>query len=104
MTPPHDPRAVRRILDETVPDDPSGKPITERQLDYLVDQLALLEKHIPSDEDLAYLKRKREEDEHATYVVQMIKKHFPWIAIVGSAIASGVYYLLTHTITISNKQ
>jgi hypothetical protein len=104
MSPPHDPRAVRRILDETVPDDHHGQPATEKQIEYLLRQIELLEKQIPSPEDIAYLQRKREEDEHAMYVVQMIKKHFPWLAIVGSAIASGVYYLLTHTITISNRQ
>lgn len=94
----------RDSLSETWPEDHDGAPLTERQAAYFLDELERLRKKMPSEEDLAYLQRKREEDEHARYVVRMIKQHFPWLAIVGSAIASGVYYLLTHTITISNKQ
>jgi hypothetical protein len=107
MSPPKDHRAPRQFLDETLPDDIAGEqmhPISERQLAYFLDQMDLLKQQIPSAEDLAYLRRKREEDQHMTWIWAMTKKHFPWVAAVITVGGSAIVYVLTHHFHITPKQ
>lgn len=95
--PPRDPLA------ETWPDDPDGRPLSDRQVEYLLGVIERLEKQVPSAEDVAYLKRKREEDEAISYLWGLIKKHAPWVATVSALIGSAVAYVLTHNFHITNK-
>jgi len=42
-------------------------------------------------------------DENAAWMWRMVKTHAPWVTVVASMIGSGVYWVLTHTITIGSK-
>jgi hypothetical protein len=100
---------VRRILDETLPEDPpaqqsAGHPITERQLEYFLRQIDLLQEQIPSAEDLAFLKMAREEKEHMSWIWAQTKKHFPWVAAVVTIGGSFIVYVLTHHFHVTPKQ
>ncbi len=99
--PPRDPLA------ETWPEDAAGVPVTEKQAEYLLGVIDRLEKHIAehtlSEDDLAYLKRKRQEDEHFAYLWQMVKRHAPWVATVCAFLSWAVTYVLTHNFHVSNK-
>ena len=51
-------------------------------------------------EDIAFLHRKRLEDDRAAWVWQIVRTHAPWVMVIASMIGSGVYWVLTHTISI----
>lgn len=95
----------KKLLDETLPDGTPDGIATQREIDYLVNQLSILEKQIPTAEDLAYLRRKREEDDRVAWLVEKFKRWFPTAALVCSAIGGAVWWLLTNSITVTpNKQ
>lgn len=54
-------------------------------------------------EDIIYLHRKRDEEDHARWAWQQIKKHAPWVSIVAAGIASAIGYLASHSINVSGK-
>jgi sugar/nucleoside kinase (ribokinase family) len=68
-----------------------------RQLDYLASRL-------PTDEELAYLRNRIEADENAAWAWKTIKTHAPWIATLISTLGAGMYWLMTHTISISGPK
>jgi len=72
--------------------------------DYLAAQLAKLEAAMPTPEELAYLRRRKEQDERAAWALQVIRSNAPWLIGIGTAIGSAVYWFLTHTISIGPKQ
>ena len=49
------------------------------------------------------MREKKRADENAAWMWRMAKTHAPWITVVASMIGSGVYWVLTHTITIGSK-
>ena len=53
-----------------------------------------------TSEDIAYLHRKRLEDDRASWVWQTVRTHAPWVSVVLSLVSSGIYWFLTHTISI----
>ena len=81
--------------------DPAAR--LERENDHLANALAALEARMPTDEEVAYLRNRREQDERSAWVWQTIRQHAPWVIGMGSAIATAIYWLLTHTISIGSK-
>lgn len=71
--------------------------------DALAAALASLEERVPTSEDLAYLRNRREQDERASWAWHVIRKHAPWIAGLTTALGSGLYWLLTHNVNITPK-
>lgn len=67
-------------------------------------ELAELRKALPTPEEVAFLREKKRADENAAWMWRMVKTHAPWVTVVASMIGSGVYWVLTHTITIGSKQ
>ena len=66
-------------------------------------ELAELRKALPTPEEVAFLREKKRADENAAWMWRMVKTHAPWVTVVASMIGSGVYWALTHTITIGSK-
>lgn len=66
-------------------------------------ELAELRKALPTPEEVAFLREKKRADENAAWMWRMVKTHAPWVTVVASMIGSGVYWVLTHTITIGSK-
>ena len=72
--------------------------------DSLVEQIASLEARLPSAEELAYLRNRKAADDNAAWLWRSIKKHAPWVSIVGGAFSSILYWLVTHTVTITTGE
>lgn len=62
--------------------------------DSLVAQIASLEARIPSKEELAYLRNRKEADERAAWAWQMVRKYAPWVTTVTGVLGSGAYWLV----------
>jgi hypothetical protein len=75
----------------------------QRENDGLANMIASLEARMPTEEDMAYLRNRREQDERSAWVWQVIRQHAPWVIGIGSAIGTVVYWFLTHTITIRSE-
>jgi uncharacterized protein (DUF2126 family) len=78
----------------------AATPKTDEQL---ADVVAELQRTALTPAQYAYLLQRKEQDEHATWLMQYVRKNAPWVLTVLGAIASGAYFLLTHTLTIGNK-
>lgn len=81
--------------------DPAAR--LQRENDHLANALASLEERMPTAEDMAYLRNRREQDERSAWVWQVIRQHAPWLLGVGSALGTVVYWFLTHTVSIGNR-
>lgn len=93
----------RDPLGDTWPEELDGVPATERQIEYLMRHIERLERQMPSEEDMAYLRRKKQEDEHVTYLWALTKRHAPWVAAVAAMLSWAVTYILTHNFHVSSK-
>lgn len=71
--------------------------------DYLASVIAGLEKRLPTDEELAYLRNRKEQDDHAAWVVKVIKANAPWLMALLSMAGTLTYWLLTHSVSIKDK-
>lgn len=56
-----------------------------------------------SPEELAYLRTRKEQDEHAAWLVKFIKAHAPWVITLLTGVVSGMYWLITHDIKIGPR-
>lgn len=72
----------------------------QRENDGLANMIASLEARMPTEEDMAYLRNRRELDERSAWVWQVIRQHAPWLLAIGSAFGTAIYWFLTHTVTI----
>lgn len=75
----------------------------QRENDHLANTLAAIEERMPSEEDMAYLRNRREQDERSAWVWQVIRQHAPWLLAIGSAAGTVIYWFLTHTVTIKSS-
>jgi hypothetical protein len=66
------------------------------QIDYLEKALSLAESRMLSEEEIAYVRNRKQADEHATWAWQQIKTYAPWVVSVVGAVGSGAYWLVTH--------
>lgn len=71
--------------------------------DSLVEHIASLEARLPSTEELAYLRNRKQADDNAAWLWRVTKANAPWIAVVASGLGTLLYWLVTHTITIGQK-
>ena len=81
--------------------DPAAR--LQRENDHLAAALSSLEDRMPSPEELAYLRNSKEAAERSAWVIKLIRSNAPWLFVLLSASGSGLYWVLTHTITIGNK-
>ena len=93
-----DTRLSRRIH---VTDPDAAFAEVQAENDSLVSMVAALEKRLPTDEELAYLRNRKAADDNAAWLWKTIKAHAPWAVVVCSALTSAIYWLATHTITIA---
>lgn len=72
--------------------------------DYLAAELTRLEAKLPTDEELAYLRNRKEADEHAMWLVKQIRAHAPWVMVVLGSLGSATYFLMTNAVSITPKK
>lgn len=68
----------------------------QREKDALMAQIASLEDRLPSSEELAYLRNKKEGDERAAWAWRMLRTYVPWATAVCGALGSAAYWLVSH--------
>ena len=83
--------------------DTSAEARLQRENDYLAERLSAMEQCMPSPEELAYLRNRKEADERSAWVIKLIRSNAPWLFVLVSAIGSGLYWVATHTISIDTK-
>ena len=72
----------------------------QAQIEYLAQVITDMEESMPTPGDMAYIRSRRLADERASWAWQTIKVYAPWVTVIGSALGSVAYWVLTHTITI----
>ena len=92
------PRFSRRITEKATLEE------LQSENDYLAGVIADLEKRLPTDEELAYLRNRKMQDEHANWTIKLIKANAPWVLTIIGAVGSMIYWLLTHNISIGDKR
>lgn len=75
-----------------------------KENEYLLMEIEDLRRRVPTDDELAFLRAKKEADDNAAWLWRMVKAYAPWVSVVASLIGSGLYWLATHTIVIGSKQ
>ena len=95
-------RGVRNHIAVTNPDAALAELLREN--DYLADVIAEMEKRVPSAEEMAYLRNRKEQDEHAAWVIKLLRANAGWIFVLLGVIGSAVYWFFTHTISIKGNQ
>lgn len=75
-----------------------------KENEYLLMEIEDLRRRVPTDDELAFLRAKKEADDNAAWLWRMVKAYAPWVSVVASLIGSGIYWLATHTIVIGSKQ
>lgn len=74
-----------------------------QQLEYLANELARLEARLPTSEEADYLRKRKLEDDRASWAWQTIKTHAPWVTALLAMLGAVAYWVLTHTINVSTK-
>lgn len=74
-----------------------------RQVEYLAAELSRLEAMLPTAEEAEYLRRRKVEDDRASWAWQTIKTHAPWVSAVLAMLGGVAYWVLTHTISVAPK-
>lgn len=62
----------------------------------LAAELLAMRRRLPSDEEMAYLRNRKEADERAAWAWKMIRTYVPWLASIGTALGTAAYWLVTH--------
>lgn len=79
------------------------RPLTHAGAEYLLREIERLRDELPTADEMAYLRRRKLDDERAAWAWQQVRRHAPWVAGLASAISGVVVYLATHSVTISGK-
>lgn len=86
---------------------PKSRSTLERENEYLAGEIAKLEsemqKRLPSEAEMAYIRERIRSDENAAWLWQQIRKHAPWVVTLGSLVGTAIIWLVTHTINIGPK-
>ena len=75
-----------------------------RENDMLASAIAELQANALTPEEHAYLRRKKDADDNAAWLWQMIRSNAPWVTVVCTMAGSALYWLLTHTIQIGGPK
>ena len=55
-----------------------------------------LRRRLPTDEEMAYLRNRKEADERAAWAWKMLRTYVPWLTSIGAAVGTAAYWLVTH--------
>ena len=66
--------------------------------------LAEMESRMPTAEELAYIRNRMVQDQHAAWLVKWLRANAPWVLAIVSAAAAGLWFLLTHKVTVENSK
>ena len=72
-------------------------------LEELQKEIEELQKLLPTAEEMAYLRERKAADDSAAWMWKTIKTHAPWVFPLASGIVGGLYWVLTHTISVAPK-
>ena len=90
-----------RITRRTHVTDPAAAlDLAMRENDVLAAAIAALQANALTNEEHAYLQRRKHADDNAAWLWQTIRTHAPWATVVCTMIGSALYWLVTHTIQI----
>jgi hypothetical protein len=62
----------------------------------MAQEILALRRRIPTDEEMAYLRNRKEADERAAWAWRMLRTYVPWVASIGTALGTAAYWLVTH--------
>ena len=77
--------------------------LAQRENDALAAAIASIEARMPTDEEMAYLRNRKNLDDHAAWLLKFIRTNAPWATVLCTAVGTFVYWALTHTISIGSK-
>ncbi len=104
------PLPQRDPLGETWPEDPDGKPLTEVQAAYVLEQMERMMAQLPTEEERRYLRERHEEEKRWRAVKAFLREHWPRTAIVLSILGAicvtllkGLAFLAANNITVHPK-
>lgn len=97
----HDQPIALRVLHGT--EDEAVAAALARQVEYLAAELSRLEARLPTAEEAEYLRRRKLDDDRASWAWHVIKTHAPWVTTVLGALGLGAWWVLTHTISVTAK-
>lgn len=97
----HEPAIALRVLRGT--DDEAVAAALAKHVEYLAVEMSRLEARLPTAEEAEYLRRRKLEDDRASWAWHTIKTHAPWISAVIAMLGGVAYWVLTHTINVSPK-
>lgn len=87
-----------------VTDPAAALDLALRENDALAEAIAELQANALTAEEHAYIRNRKEADDNAVWLLQLIRKHAPWVVVLCSMVGTGVYWLATHTIQISGPK
>jgi hypothetical protein len=59
-------------------------------------EILSLRRRVPTDEEMAYIRNRKEADERAAWAWQMLRTYVPWVTSIGAALGTAAYWLVTH--------
>lgn len=97
----HDPPLALRVLRGT--EDEAVAAALSRQIEYLAGEISRLEARVPTAEEAEYLRRRKLDDDRASWAWHTIKTHAPWVGSLLGAVGVLAWWVLTHTINVTAK-
>lgn len=95
-------RGVRPTI--SVTDPAAALAAAMRENDYLAQVVTDLEQRVPTSEEMAYLRNRMEMDEHAAWVVKVLRANAGWVFVLLGLVGSAIYWAFTHSISIKGSQ
>ena len=84
-------------------DDLTVAEALSRQVEYLAGELTRMEARLPTAEECDCLRKRKLEDDRASWAWQVIKTHAPWVSTALAMCGAVAYWVLTHTISVAPK-
>ena len=79
--------------------------VDPEKLSIAVEQaLAEMESRMPTAEELAYIRNRMVQDQHAAWLIRWLRANAPWVLAIVSALGVGLWFLLTHKVTVEDNK
>lgn len=62
----------------------------------MAQEILALRRRVPTDEEMAYLRNRKEADERAAWAWRMLRTYVPWVTSIGAALGTAAYWFVTH--------
>lgn len=74
----------------------AAKKLLQQENDYLCKRVEQLEDRMPTDDELAYLRARKVQDEWASKTIKWLKDYTPWVFSILSALGALTYWAMTN--------